>query len=477
MKNILNVALLGAALSVFSSLAVAQESQLDLIAKGKLVATAADCQACHTNPEGGRPFSGDYAIHSPMGTIYTTNITPSKQFGIGNYTLQQFSRAVREGVRPDGENLYPAMPYTSYSHMSDEDIQAMYAYFQLGVKPVEQPTKQTALPFPFNMRIAMAGWNMMYLDSAAFKPDATKSAEWNRGAYLVNGAGHCDTCHTPRNLMMGSVIGQPLAGGMVGPWYAPNISSDPVSGIGNWSQAQLVEYLKTGRTVGKNQAAGPMAEAVQNSLQYLPDADLNAIAFYLKNAPAVRDPADKQAADSFGSRKVNVEEGLRGVHPSNANNTITGGAALFSGYCASCHQPDGGGSKNQAYPSLYNNTATGLTNASNLISTILYGVDRQVGDEHVLMPKFGEGSYVAQLTDAQIADISNYVLTNFGNPQIQVTTLDVAVLRGGGPVTLLAKLQPYMAPAMVIGVIVVLALIFWLFRRRQARQKLAHADK
>lgn len=471
MKKIWNLVLLGAALSGYCGVAAAQDSQLDLIAKGKLVATAADCQACHTNPEGGRPFAGDYAIHSPMGTIYTTNITPSKSFGIGNYTLQQFSRAVREGVRPDGENLYPAMPYTSYSHMSDEDIQAMYAYFQLGVKPVEQPTKQTALPFPFNMRIAMAGWNMMYLDSAAFKPDATKSAEWNRGAYLVNGAGHCDTCHTPRNLMMGSEIGQPLAGGMVGPWYAPNISSDPVSGIGNWSQAQLVEYLKTGRTVGKNQAAGPMAEAVQNSLQYLPDSDLNAIAFYLKNAPAVRDPADKQAADSFGSRHVNVEEGLRGAHPSNANNTITGGAALFSGYCASCHQPDGGGSKNQAYPSLYNNTATGLTNASNLISTILYGVDRQVGDEHVLMPKFGEGSYVAQLTDAQIADISNYVLTNFGNPQIQVTTLDVAVLRGGGPVTLLAKLQPYMAPAMVAGFIVVVALIFWLFRRRQARPR------
>jgi len=459
----LTAALLGLLLS---RAALAADDQAELARQGKLVATAADCQACHTNPEGGKPFAGGYAIHSPMGTIFTTNITPSKAFGIGNYTEAQFARAVRQGVRPDGKNLYPAMPYTSYSHMSDEDIKAMYVYFQQGVQPVETPTEETALPFPFNMRIAMAGWNMMYLDSTPFKPDASKSAEWNRGAYLVNGAGHCDTCHTPRNLMMGSVTDKPLAGGMVGPWYAPNISSDPVSGIGNWSQAQLVEYLKTGRTAGKNQAAGGMAEAVQNSLQYMPDEDLNAIAFYLKNSTPVRDPADKQAADTFG-KPVNVEEGLRGAHPANANNTLTSGAALFSGYCASCHQPDGSGSKNQAYPSLYNNTATGMGNASNLISAILYGVDRQVGNEHVLMPKFGEGSYVGQLDDQQIADISNYVLKNYGNAAIQVNAHDVAVLRAGGPVTLLAKLQPYMVPAMVAGVVILLLLIFWLGRKRK----------
>lgn len=466
MRNLLFKSVTAALLGwLLSSAALAADDQAELARQGKWVATAADCQACHTNPEGGKPFAGGYAIHSPMGTIFTTNITPSKTFGIGNYTEEQFARAVRQGVRPDGKNLYPAMPYTSYSHMSDEDIKAMYAYFQQDVQPVETPTEETALPFPFNMRIAMAGWNMMYLDSTPFKPDASKSAEWNRGAYLVNGAGHCDTCHTPRNLMMGSVSDKPLAGGMVGPWYAPNISSDPVSGIGNWSQAQLVEYLKNGRTAGKNQAAGGMAEAVQNSLQYMPDADLNAIAFYLKNSTPVRDPRDTQAADTFG-KPVNVEEGLRGAHPAKANSTLNSGAALFSGYCASCHQPDGSGSKNQAYPSLYNNTATGMGNASNLISAILYGVDRQVGNEHVLMPKFGEGSYVGQLGDQQIADISNYVLKNYGNAAIQVTASDVAVLRAGGPVTLLAKLQPYMAPAMIAGVVILLVLIFWLGRKR-----------
>ncbi|MGC6386354.1 cytochrome c [Ewingella sp. S1.OA.A_B6] len=469
MRNLMFKGVITALLSLMlSGVTLASDNRAELARQGKQVATAADCQACHTHPEGGQPFAGGYAIHSPMGTIFTTNITPSKAFGIGNYTEEQFARAVRQGVRPDGKNLYPAMPYTSYSHMSDQDINAMYAYFQQDVKPVETPTEETALPFPFNMRIAMAGWNMMYLDSAPFKPDASKSAEWNRGAYLVNGAGHCDTCHTPRNLMMGSVSDKPLAGGMVGPWYAPNISSDPVSGIGNWSQAQLVEYLKTGRTAGKNQAAGGMAEAVQNSLQYMPNEDLNAIAFYLKNSPPMRDPADTQAADTFG-KPVNVEEGLRGTHPANANNTLGSGAALFSGYCASCHQPDGSGSKNQAYPSLYNNTATGMGNASNLVSAILYGVDRQVGNEHVLMPKFGEGSYVGQLDDQQIADISNYVLKHYGNAAIQVDAHDVAVLRAGGPVTLLAKLQPYMAPAMVAGVVILLVLIFWLGRKRKIK--------
>lgn len=165
MKKLLTACLLSAAFGGFAASAMADDTQAALIHQGQDVATAADCQACHTAPEGGKPFAGGYEIHSPMGTIYTTNITPSKQFGIGNYTEEQFTRAVREGVRPDGANLYPAMPYTSYSHMSDADMHALYVYFQQGVKPVEQPNVETALPFPFNMRIAMAGWNIMYLDS------------------------------------------------------------------------------------------------------------------------------------------------------------------------------------------------------------------------------------------------------------------------------------------------------------------------
>ncbi|MFL4556392.1 c-type cytochrome [Yersinia kristensenii] len=445
-------------------------SEQQWIEKGRQVAIASDCQACHTKPEDGKPFTGGYGISSPMGVIYSTNITPSKADGIGNYSEEEFARAVRDGVRADGSHLYPAMPYTSYTKLSDEDIHALYVYFMHEVVAIDEENIPTELPFPFNMRFAMLGWNMMFLDKGRFEPDSSKSDQWNRGAYLVNGPGHCDTCHTPRNLLMGEDTGKAFAGGMVGPWYAPNITSDVISGIGGWSNAQLVEYLKTGRVAGKNQAAGGMAEAVQNSLQYLPDEDLQAIAVYLKSTAPVRDPQDIQPADSFG-KPLNVEIGLRGEHPSTANNTLDSGAALFSGNCASCHQPDGSGSQNQAYPSLFNNTATGSSNPANLVSAILFGVDRKVGDEHILMPNFGPQSYVNPLNDKQIALIANYVLHSYGNPAVTVSEADVAELRAGGPVPLLARLQPYMAPAMIVTVIVLLALIFVLGRKRQKAKK------
>ncbi len=445
-------------------------SEQQWIEKGEQVAIASDCQACHTKPEGGKPFAGGYGISSPMGMIYSTNITPSTVDGIGKYSEAEFARAVRDGIRADGSHLYPAMPYTSYTKLSDEDIHALYVYFMQAVPAIDEENIPTELPFPFNMRFAMLGWNMMFLDKGRFEPDSSKSDQWNRGAYLVNGPGHCDTCHTPRNLLMGEDTGKAFAGGMVGPWYAPNITSDAISGIGGWSNAQLVEYLKTGRVTGKNQAAGGMAEAVQNSLQYLPESDLQAIALYLKSTTPVRDPQDTQPADSFG-KALNVEIDLRGQHPSTANNTLDSGAALFSGNCASCHQPDGSGSKNQAYPSLFNNTATGSSNPANLVSAILFGVDRKVGDEHILMPHFGPQSYVNPLNDKQIALIANYVLHSYGNPAVTVSEADVAELRAGGPVPLLARLQPYMAPAMIAAVIVLLALILVLGRKRRKTKK------
>lgn len=449
-----------------SGAALATDDGAALLKQGEQLAVASDCQACHTQPGGGKPFAGGYGIASPMGVIYSTNITPSAHDGIGGYTEQQFARALRDGVRADGSYLYPAMPYTSYSKLSDADIHALYTYFMQGVKPVEQKNMPTALPFPFNMRVSMAGWNLLFLDKNRFQPNAEKSEQWNRGAYLVNGPGHCDTCHTPRNLLMAESADKPLAGGMVGSWYAPNITSDTVSGIGGWSNEELVQYLKTGRVAGKNQAAGGMAEAVENSLQYLPEQDLMAIAVYLKSTVPIRDPQDKQAADRFG-QPLNVEPTLRGLHPSNANNSVSDGAALFSGNCASCHQPDGSGSKNQAYPSLFNNTATGSGNPANLISAILFGVQRKAGSEDVLMPNFGPQSYVNPLTDRQIAAISNYVLKNYGNPAVTVSEEDVAMLRTGGPVPLLAKLQPYMAPAIGVAVVVLLALIWLCGRKRK----------
>ncbi|KER70154.1 cytochrome C [Burkholderia cepacia] len=437
-----------------------------LIEKGHQLAIAADCMACHTALDGGKPFAGGYGIASPMGQIYSSNITPSKTAGIGNYTEAQFASALREGVRADGAHLYPAMPYTSYSGLSDDDVHALYSYFMHAVKPVDEPAPATNLPFPFGMRMAMAGWNMLFLTNKRFEADPAHDAQWNRGAYLTNVLAHCSACHTPRNVLMAEDFGRNLGGAQLGAWYAPNITSDPVSGIGAWTDAELVSYLKTGRAPGKNQAAGPMAEAVQNSLQYLSDADLKSIVSYLRSTKPIRDDRESVPAFAHG-QAVSSEATLRGASALNANGTLTTGAALFSGYCASCHQANGKGSPSQAYPSLSNNTATGSRNPSNLIAAILYGVDREVGGEHVLMPSFGEDSYVQPLKDDQIAAISNYVLAQYGNPDVTVTADDVAVVRSGGPVPLLVRVRPLMLPgAVVVVLIALLGVAFW-WRRRQ----------
>ncbi|QTD92183.1 cytochrome c [Burkholderia anthina] len=438
-----------------------------LIEKGHQLAIAADCMACHTALDGGKPFAGGYGIASPMGQIYSSNITPSKTAGIGNYTEAQFARALREGVRADGARLYPAMPYTSYSGLTDDDVLALYAYFMHAVKPVDDPAPVTNLPFPFGMRTAMAGWNMLFLTNKRFEADPAHDAQWNRGAYLTNVLAHCSACHTPRNALMAEDFGRNLGGAQLGAWYAPNITSDPVSGIGAWTDDELVSYLKTGRAPGKNQAAGPMAEAVQNSLQYLSDADLQSIVTYLRSTKPIRDTHESAPAFTHG-RAVSSEATLRGMSALNANGSLTTGAALFSGYCASCHQANGKGSPSQAYPSLSNNTATGSRNPSNLIAAILYGVDRDAGGQHVLMPSFGEDSYVQPLKDDQIAAIANYVLAQYGNADVTVTPDDVAVVRSGGPVPLLVRARPLMLAAPVV---IVLLIVFGIMiRRRRARR-------
>ena len=439
------------------------------IESGRYLAIAADCMACHTAPAG-KPYAGDYAIESPLGTIYATNITPSKTAGIGNYTEAQFARALREGVRADGSHLYPAMPYTSYSMLTDSDVHKLYSYFMHAVEPVNDPAgSQTKLPFPFNVRMSMLAWNVIFLDAKRFVPDASKSQQINRGEYLADGLAHCSTCHTPRNFLMGEKGGLALAGAPLGPWHAPNITADKVSGVGGWSDAELVQYMKTGHVEGKGQAGGAMAEAVTNSFQHLRDDDIAAIVAYLRTVPPVRDNTQSKPAYSYG-KAVSEESTLRGMSGPNEHNSLNSGAVLFSGYCASCHSASGSGSSGQDYPSLFNNTATGSHNPANLVSAMLYGVERKVGDEEIMMPRFDAYSYVDPLTDRQIAMIANYVLKQYGNPDVQVTEAYVAQARKGGEQPALAKLQPYIAP--VIGVVIVLLLLLTitfirLYRRRR----------
>jgi mono/diheme cytochrome c family protein len=442
------------------SIAVSTTDQQAL--RGKYLATAADCAACHTT-KGGAPFAGGYSIDSPMGVIWSTNITPSRQHGIGSYTEAQFARAVRQGVAPDGHHLYPAMPYTSYAMLTDEDTAALYRYFMTQVAPVETASKVTSLPFPFNVRASMGGWNALYAKGKAFVPDAAKSADYNRGNYLVNGLAHCTACHTARTLFMSEDLGRPLGGGTLGAWYAPNISADKAAGIGGWTDAELTAYLKTGHVIGKAQAAGPMAEAVENSLQYLTDADLHAIVTYLKQAPAVA-ATDAEARPRYAVGQASTDEfALRG----NAVQNVDAGWKVYTGTCAACHGAQGEGTA--TYPPLFHNTTTGAGRADNLVATVLYGVHRTVDGKAIAMPAFGPGaSYTERLSDQQVADVSNYVLQHFGQATPSVTALAVETMRKGGPTPVLLTLARYGIPA---GIVIVIAIVLLLVRRARKGKK------
>jgi len=440
----------------------------DAVERGRYLSVAADCVACHTSPKQGKPYAGGYAIASPLGEIWASNITPSTSHGIGNYTEADFAKAVREGVRKDGAHLYPAMPYTSYAKLTDEDIHALYVYFMQAVAPVDEEARTTELPFPFSVRSSMAVWNLLFLDKTPFKPDPAQSAQWNRGAYLVEGLAHCSSCHSPRGLMMQEVGGKAFAGGSLGDWYAPNITSHPISGIGGWTDDELGQYLKTGRAEGKGQAGGGMAEAVTNSLSKLRDEDISAIVTYLRTVPAVADKDATRAAFAWGDAATAPgEPAIRGTDA-----PIASGAVLYSGLCASCHGSRGEGSNDGYYPSLVHNSTVGMVRPQNLVATIIGGIDREVDGEHVLMPHFSEGSYVQALSDADIAAVATYVRTTFG-PGDQVTEAQVALIRDGGEKPLLAKIARLWLPLLILGLaafVVVILLVRRAWTRRKQRR-------
>ncbi|WP_199030927.1 cytochrome c [Ralstonia sp. ASV6] len=440
--------------------------QTELIARGRYLAKAADCVACHTAP-GGKPMAGGLPIDSPFGKIYASNITPSKTHGIGSYTEVQFARAVREGVNVQGQRLYPAMPYTSYAGTTDEDIRALYAYFMHDVEAVDTTPPPTTLAFPFNQRWLMMGWNLLFLDRGPFMPVEGKDAQWNRGKYLVDTLAHCGACHTPRNVLMAEKRSLAFSGGQVGPWRAPNITSDPVSGIGVWSVDDLVQYMRSGAVEGKGQAAGGMAEAIQNSLQYLSTEDLTAIATYLKDSVPVRSSADTRPAFEYGDVDVDFEAGLRAVNTGIGYQAggpgyphLTTGAQLYSANCASCHQTTGRGTRGQAFPSLAHNTVLGRDNADNLVNVILDGLHIRVGDEERLMPGFKDA-----LTDAQVAQLAAFVMQQYGNPTVTVDEARVKVLRQGGD-DAGAPLRRLMEWSAIAAVIVLALLAAWWKRRR-----------
>jgi mono/diheme cytochrome c family protein len=394
-------------------------SGADQIKRGEYLARVGDCISCHT-ADPSRPFAGGRPISTPFGTIYTPNITPDPDTGIGQWSDADFLRAMHEGIGKGGERLYPAFPYPSYTKVLDGDVLAIRAYLNT-VVPVHYTPPRNELSFPFNQRWLMFFWNVVNFDEGRYVPDPKQSAEWNRGAYLVEGLAHCEECHTPRNLMQGLKSGDRFAGAEQAGWHAFNITPSKDSGIGTWSTEDLSTYLATGVAARRANAAGPMGEVVANSTQYLRSEDLTSIATYLRSVPAIQG-GEQRPRDQWGRPAADVTA-LRGKPTEGMN-----GAQLFIANCASCHgwsgEGIGGASAPGAYPSLIQNSATGASDPANLAMVILHGVTRTTQQADVLMPSFDN-----ELTDQQIAALTNYVTKQFGNPQSIVTVEQVAKLR------------------------------------------------
>lgn len=385
-----------------------------LIARGEYVARLSDCVACHSVP-GGAPFTGGLEMATPLGAIHTTNVTPDPETGIGRYSLADFDRAVRHGVAPGGRRLYPAMPYPSYAKLSDDDVRALYAFFMKGIAPVRQANIPSEIPWPLNMRWPIALWNGVFADTAPYAAKAGKDELWNRGAYIVQGPGHCGSCHTPRGLAFNEKAldesGTPfLAGALLDGWYAPSLRNDPNTGLGRWSEPEIVQFLK----IGRNQHAvvfGSMTEAFNNSTQFMSDDDLAAIARYLKSLPgdSQRDgtPWQYQAVSA-------------------ADRLDTPGAHTYVTRCASCHGADGKGQAQWMPPLAGATSALAKENAS-AINITLNGSQRVVAagvPDAYRMPAFRE-----QLSDQQIAEVLTFVRSTWGNQSEPVDAKAVSTLR------------------------------------------------
>src|ERR1700675_544946 len=256
-------------------------AQANPVERGAYLAKAADCMVCHTTP-GGKEYAGGLGFKLPFGTLYSTNITPDKDTGIGNYSDQDFLAAMHRGIRGDGARLYPAMPVTSYTYLRDADALALKAYL-FSLPPVRAAAPENTLMFPFNQRWAMGFWSALFNPDTRFQPDTSKSPEWNRGAYLAEALAHCGECHTPRNLAFALDNRQKFAGAVTAGWRAFNISSDKGAGVGAWTDAELASYLSTGHAAGHGTASGPMGEAVDQSFSRMPSEDIRAMVAYLRS--------------------------------------------------------------------------------------------------------------------------------------------------------------------------------------------------
>ena len=392
-----------------AGLATARADDQSQIAKGEYLARAGDCIACHTNP-GDALFAGGLAMPTPFGTLYSTNITPDRETGIGTWNADQFYGALNTGRFPDGGLMYPAMPFGSYTKVTRADSDAIFAYLR-SVPPMRQPNRPNDLRFPYNNRSLILGWRTLFFNEGEYQPNPAKSAEWNRGAYLVEGLGHCGMCHTPINALGGNEASQAFQGGLIPMqnWYAPSLTSDKEAGLGDWSIDEIVDLLRTGVS-DRGAVYGPMAEVTHDSLQYLNDADVRAMAVYLKSL-GQGSPLDAEVTD---------------IPKPESSLLLSFGQTVYAAQCATCHRSDGRGMPPQ-YPPLAGNPSIQMQSAVNPIRMVLNGgfpPGTQGNPRPYGMPPFGQ-----RLSDDEVAAVVTYIRAAWGNHGAAVSPLQANALR------------------------------------------------
>ena len=400
MRAILATLLLCTALSCGP--AQAQPADDETIAHGKALVIAGDCASCHT-ADPAKPFAGGKRIETPFGAIYSPNLTPDRDTGIGAWSEEDFRRALREGVSPNGSRYYPALPYPYFTRLTRQDLAAIRAYLAT-LTPVHNSPPPPELRWPLNYRVVMRAWDYLFFQPGIFEPDQQKSAEWNRGGYLVTGAGHCGACHTPKNVFGADRRSHFLGGGLVQDWFAPRLDAAPRSGLKSWSVDDIVEYLQSGRN-GRSHADGLMAEVVVNSTSLMSDADVHAIAVYLKDLPPgapepnVLPPPPEQMAD---------------------------GEKVYEGACVACHEADGRGAP-RIYPPLPGNAGLQSAVPDSTLRIILDGAQTVTTPRE---PNPGSmPAYAGKLSDQQIADVATYIRNSWGNSASAVVPAQVEKAR------------------------------------------------
>ncbi|WP_218511760.1 cytochrome c [Variovorax sp. dw_308] len=370
--------------------------------RGQYLTAVGDCMSCHVRA-GGEPLAGGLGLNTPFGTIYSSNITSDKDTGIGAWNPDQFHRAMHDGIGAHGENLYPAFPYPWFRRVSREDTDALFAFLQ-STPAVHYTPPPNDLPFPLKFRWMVKAWNLLFLKSDTYQPVAAQSAEWNRGAYIVEGLGHCGACHTPKNMLGADKSGQDFHGGTLDNWVAPDLTGNTRTGLGQWSAEDIAAYLHAGRNARAG-AGGSMADVVNYSGSLMNDADVHAVAVYLKGRPARPDEAQRTPPDAGAMRR---------------------GAAIYSDVCASCHLENGVGQP-RYFPPLGHDAMLQQTDPTGLLHVLLAG--SRIGTSNALPSPMTMPAFAWKLSDAEVADVSTYIRNSWGNQAAAVEATSVADMR------------------------------------------------